>query len=73
MTPNESPSADESVVAQLHALYADREDLVRSLGTADAADLIERVKGLETALASVVEQVHSFYAEREEQHAAATQ
>jgi hypothetical protein len=65
-------SADQSVVEQLHALYAEREDLVKSLGTADAASLIERVKDLETTVASLVEQVHSFYAEREEQLASAT-
>jgi hypothetical protein len=71
MPPTESPSADESIVAQLHALYAEREELVKSLGTADAASLVERVKDLETTVASLVEQVHSFYAEREEQIAAA--
>jgi hypothetical protein len=63
--------ADESLVAQLHALYAEREDLVKSLGTADAASLVERVTSLETTVASLVEQVHSFYAEREEQLASA--
>ncbi len=45
---------------------------MKSLGTADAASLIERVKDLETTVASLVEQVHSFYAEREEQLASAT-
>lgn len=72
MPSTESTSADQSVVEQLHSLYAEREDLVKGLGTADAASLIERVKDLETTVASLVEQVHSFYAEREEQLEAAT-
>lgn len=63
-------SNEESLVEQVQSLYAEREELVKAFGTAEAESLIGRVRELETTIASLVEQVQSFYAEREESLAA---
>jgi hypothetical protein len=45
--------ADASLTEQLHALYAEREQLETQLGVSDPARVIERIRGLEAQVASV--------------------
>ncbi len=51
LSPTDDPGAlDGGPIAQLHALYADRERLHRALGTADADAIIALVRSLDAQL-----------------------